>query len=399
MVVFRFRDISLKSKMILMIIVISCTVLLLTCIMFLINEMLTYRYNVNHELSVLANVVGKNTASALTHHNTVAAQENIDALRADPRIISAAILDIEGNVVASYSQAPNDSEISEFLSYLSDPEVEQNNLIVEQPIVLDSEVVGTIYIQASPNALYLTLKRQLQISGLILLFSSCLTYLLAARLQRHVSDPLVDLSRVVTNISAQGDYSIRVKHESKDEVGELYDGFNIMLAHIQEQENERDEALAILEATNETLRRSEAQLQAILDNTTSIIYLKDPQGRYVMVNQRYEELFDVEREWVRGKTDFDIFPEEIANAIQANDRRAMIVGVPLELEELAPQKDRLRTYLTVKFPLFNNRGVPYAVCGIGTDITDRKRVEEAIRENEAKMRAIVATACRWNCHC
>lgn len=125
----------------------------------------------------------------------------------------------------------------------------------------------------------------------------------------------------------------------------------------------------------EALKKSERQLQAILDNSTTLVYVKDYWGRYILINSRFESLFHVSKDLVVGKSDFDLFPKEMAEAFRANDLKVFEAGTQLEWEEIAPQDDGPHTYLSVKFPLFDSTGVPYAVCGISTDITDRKRME------------------------
>jgi PAS domain S-box-containing protein len=129
----------------------------------------------------------------------------------------------------------------------------------------------------------------------------------------------------------------------------------------------------------EELRSSEQRLQAMLDNSTAVIYMKDIQGRYMTINRSYEVLFHLDRNQVKGKTDQDIFPAEIADIFQANDRAVIAAGVALEKEEVAPQDDGLHTYLSIKFPLFDAEGKIYAVCGMSTDISDRQHREEMLR--------------------
>ncbi len=129
----------------------------------------------------------------------------------------------------------------------------------------------------------------------------------------------------------------------------------------------------------QALYESELRLQAVLDNTTAVIYQKDAEGKYQLINSRFEELFDVRREDFLGKTDYEVFPRERAEAFRVNDADVLEAGKPIEFEELVPQDDGLHTYLSIKFPLFNAEGEPYAVCGVSSDITERKRAEETLQ--------------------
>jgi len=129
----------------------------------------------------------------------------------------------------------------------------------------------------------------------------------------------------------------------------------------------------------QALKKSEQQLQAILDNSTAVIYLKDYWGRYILVNSRFENLFHVSKDLAVGKSDFDLFPKELAEAFRANDMKVLEAGSALEWEEVAPHDDGPHTYLSVKFPLLDSAGTPYAICGISTDITERKRMEAEVK--------------------
>ena len=140
----------------------------------------------------------------------------------------------------------------------------------------------------------------------------------------------------------------------------------------------------------EALRESEKRLQAILDNSTAVVYLKDTQGQYILINRLYEALFHIAREEIVGKTDHDIFPKEMADAFRENDLKVLDAGTPLEFEEVAPHDDGIHSYISLKFPLFDSEGVPYGVCGISTDITERKRMEEELQKHRDHLEKLVA---------
>jgi PAS domain S-box-containing protein len=134
------------------------------------------------------------------------------------------------------------------------------------------------------------------------------------------------------------------------------------------------------------------QLMALIDYTSSVIYMRDADGRYLLVNREYERLFNLRREDIVGLTDHDLFPREMADAFRENDLQALAGGVPIQMEEHAPGDDGVRTYLTVKWPLIDEAGTPYAVAGISTDITERSRAEAALRDSEERFRLLAEHA-------
>jgi PAS domain S-box-containing protein len=121
------------------------------------------------------------------------------------------------------------------------------------------------------------------------------------------------------------------------------------------------------------------EITGILRNTPSVVYIKDRDGRYTLVNSRYEELFGIRNEEVQGKSDHDIFPKEIADQFRENDLAVLADGHPRQVEERVPQEDGMRVYLSVKFPLYDEGGSVNRVCGISTDITELKKTQDQLR--------------------
>jgi PAS domain S-box-containing protein len=127
----------------------------------------------------------------------------------------------------------------------------------------------------------------------------------------------------------------------------------------------------------EALRASEQRLQDIVDNTTAVIFVKDLDLRYVLINREYERRYQVQRDQIRGKTDFDIHSLEFAEMVRRTDRQVIEAGVPLQFDQVAPSAvEGERSYVVVKFLLRDHTGKPYAVCGIATDLTESKRAQQ-----------------------
>lgn len=139
------------------------------------------------------------------------------------------------------------------------------------------------------------------------------------------------------------------------------------------------------------------EISAILKYSPNVVYIKDTQGRYLLVNGRYEQLFGVSKEEVRGKTDAEILPPDLARQFQANDERVLSAERSLNMEEQIDQQDGRHTYLWVKFPIYEESGRIRGVCGIATDITALKKAQEQLRRlsgsimaNQEKERTVIA---------
>jgi PAS domain S-box-containing protein len=146
-----------------------------------------------------------------------------------------------------------------------------------------------------------------------------------------------------------------------------------------------------LEKANRQLAHSEQRTREILDSSPAVIYIKDCDGRMEFINRQFEQVFDVRRNEVLGKSDKELFHPEMAAAYRENDVAVQQQG-PRQVEELAMHRDSLHTYLSVKFPLLDLDGEPYGICGISTDITEQKKTEAALRRSNAELREFAYAA-------
>ncbi len=153
-----------------------------------------------------------------------------------------------------------------------------------------------------------------------------------------------------------------------------------------ERSNERLCAeIAERNAAELSLSESEGQLQTMLDHSPNLIFMKDLQGCYVDANKQFERAFHLTRQDIIGKSDQDIFPPEQAAAYRANDLEVLKTGRSIQFEEVAVHVDGLHTSIVWKFPLRRLDGTLYGMCGIVTDITERKGVEEALHQKQREL--------------
>lgn len=146
----------------------------------------------------------------------------------------------------------------------------------------------------------------------------------------------------------------------------------------------RDELEERVRERTATLAESEARLQAILDNGTSVVYLKDLEGRYLLVNRCFAKLLGRTKEEIIGRRTSEFFPPEAAEQFRKSDLEALQSDAPIELEESALQEDGLHTFVSTKFPLRDSAGAIYALCGVAHDITERVAANQALREAEVE---------------
>jgi PAS domain S-box-containing protein len=171
----------------------------------------------------------------------------------------------------------------------------------------------------------------------------------------------------------------------RDETGEI-----IRTLAVSIDVTERNRAVEALSRAKEELSNYSKDLEKqvsirtgeitnILKYTPDVVYVKDKDGKYVLVNSRFEEIFGVSSEDVRGKSDYEIVTKDIADQFRQNDRRVLEHGETLQVEERVIHNSEMHTYLSVKFPVYDEEGAVNGVCGISTDITAVKKAQDQLR--------------------
>ena len=168
------------------------------------------------------------------------------------------------------------------------------------------------------------------------------------------------------------------------------DGREVMVGvhHTITERRERERELEVIER----------RLEAILENTTTPMFMKDDEGRYIFVNHGYREMGGLRDEEIVGRTDYELYPEETADTVWANDRAVLETGQPLEVEEPITVDGEEQQYLSTKVPIYDtgersDPDDPVAVFGVAsniTDIRDQERELQRERDRLAEFASVVS---------
>lgn len=234
-----FRDVSIRTKLTLLMVAVVSVVVVLLCIAFMVNDVRVFKASLANHQSALADVLGANSTAALDFADPITGEEVLSSLRLEPTVVFACTYDARGAVFSRYQQEGVDREPPKLPDTIGDPFFDGGNLHVFKPIVRGEEPMGTIYLCGGMEEL----NRHLTYSAVILVVVFCasllLVLLIASRLQRVISGPILRLAGAMEAVTNRADYSIHVEKAGNDELGTLCDGFNEML----EQLHTRDASL------------------------------------------------------------------------------------------------------------------------------------------------------------
>jgi signal transduction histidine kinase len=238
-----FADLALSRKLTLLITLGSGIALLVFAGALWIYQSNAYRQALKHEMSTLGETLADSNAAALAFRDNRGAEDTLSLLRAEPRVASACLYRAEGVLAATYGHGGRRADCPK-LPGADRIVFSDKYLTVVQTARLRGESVGQLLLLVELADLVAQLRRLAFICASVLAVSILFAALVASRLQRLISGPVLDLAAVASRVSSNHDYSIRAKRTSSDELGVLIENFNEMM----DQVHHRDIALAKAQA-------------------------------------------------------------------------------------------------------------------------------------------------------
>ena len=230
----------IKTKIVLIMMLTSLIGLLLAGIVLIVYDQYRVKANILKDISIIGVLIADRSTAALAFGDSSLAEENLSALRVKDSIVAACIYDETGSVIARYKGGDGGSIPISAAETKGRHSFEGKYLKLFEPIVLDGKRIGTVYISTNLTELYIQRKHTLFLVALIVFFLSIVSFFISFRLQRIVSEPLMNLTKTAQFISLQKDYSVRATKGSDDEIGVLVIALNEMLETIDSQNKEKE---------------------------------------------------------------------------------------------------------------------------------------------------------------
>lgn len=383
------RNLSLKHKFVLLTLLISGTGLVLAYCGFIAHQYATFRESLLGETSTMADIVGYNSSAALTFQDGDEAARTLGGLKSEPRVTMASLYRMDGSVLTNYAKAINQPPVPPMREEAG-ATFTDSYLHVYRPVNFGGEQIGMIYLRADLASLHERVRNYGFVALGMIVAILGVSWWLATIFQSVLSKPVFHLVATAKDIAIKNNYALRARKHGDDELGLLVDEFNRMVEQIQARDKKLKRSAAELEKRVDErtadLRKEREFVRNVFDVVPAIIFVKDVEGRFVLVNRAMAELYGVGPEEMIGKQhgDFSSVPDE-GEGYRRDDEEVLRTGVDKFIPEEAftTASGQVRWMQTIKRMLKTPDGHKQ-VLGVALDITARKNAElEMLRAKEA----------------
>jgi signal transduction histidine kinase len=252
-------NLSIRHKLTIMMMALNIAALLAASAAFIAYDIHSFRSTLIAELYTLAEIIGNNSSAAIEFDDEQSAKEILSALRAKTHIVSAALFKTDGTRIAGYSRDTAQNNVKPDMPVMKAEgyHFSSGRLSLTRDVFLKNKKIGAVGIESDLGEIYTRLKYNLIVVAVIILVISTGVFLAAYLLQRSISDPILKLARTTQDVSKTQNYSVQVLKQSEDEIGQLYDGFNLMMKQVQSRD------LALRQAGNELEQRVQKRTEEL----------------------------------------------------------------------------------------------------------------------------------------
>jgi PAS domain S-box-containing protein len=373
----------------------SCVALGVTTVAVILYDMTTFRDHALRDAKAQAEMIRGNAQATLLFNDPKTANEIVNALSEKDEISSACLYKANGAVFASYVRLGANSSFP--AAEADGHRFENRHLTLFQSIKDSDEFLGTIYLHYEGQPAYTRWPQYVVIVGMVVLALLAVYLFLSLALHRLISTPILNLANTAQIVTDEKNYSVRAPKHADDEIGQLTDAFNHMLATIAARDEavqsanqelkqggqELQRELAERQRTQEALHRSEEQWRSLVENAPDIIMTLNQEGTILYIN-RVLPGFQIEK--VIGSRVYDYMPPESQKKLRESLERVFATGQNASSEIVSAGAYNELVWYSSRMGPITSHGKVVAVTLIGSDITERKRAENALRESEERYR-------------
>ncbi len=371
------KSLSIRNKIIFIVLFITLFIIGLGYTITIIRDIRNIRTNLVNNTKMDAKLIGEYCITPLAFLDNQGAEEILGKLQSLIIVINGYLFDENGKLFAYYGPSDGISDLPvpvENAYY----KFEGKYLYVFEPIIYDEHFYGSICLKASISTLRQKNINMLILFSVVILILMVISYLLANQLQKLISEPILNLAKLSEEITRNDDYSIRIRKESNDEIGKLYDEFNYLLDHILIRHTSQEKA-------EKMMLESTEKLQLILDNSPIGIFHYNKHGKITLFNKAFQEFIGAEEDQIKGFNIFDSQKnKELSKAINDSRSGKQSIFEGKYTWDIDKKELHVRAIFT---PLFSAEGVFMGGICIYEDISERIRLENLKIEKEAAEKA------------
>ena len=357
-------NISIRQKLVIIIAGISLITLSIGYVFLLIDSVKTYKSNLVTTAIQNTELMGTNSIIPLTFNDHERAKNNLGGLIAFPSVRRAALFTADSSLFSEYIK--NDAEPTQQVQYREYGEKFQDDYLhIFRPVFHQGQKLGTIYLVVSTTDLRAKINRDIAVFTAILVFLVLLSGVLAAIIQRSVTDPILELADTMEKVTKHGDYSTRVQQMESNEIGSLYQGFNDMLEQI--------------ETSQRQLQASKDRFENLANLLPECVFETDLEMTVIYANQIAFDLFGFSREdFQKGLNALEMIVPEHRERARKNLSKRLQGEILVPMEYQALRKDGTSFPIMFHAVGMYHQGVLKGIRGVVIDITERKRAEDEL---------------------